>query len=669
VKDPKQAKQAPPKEAKLTPEMIMLQKMFANPHNEASKTYQELLNTRNCSDKYSLMRLTSYENIDFNFKLFEDTKKDTIMLFHDELPNKLDALGKNTLKYINWSKNYFFQKLNVTPNLNLDERAISEILKNANFTIKDFEHISYGSFLFLFCANIVKTYRLDNSLSKNNIDNKDAEEIDNIFSNFSTNIDHIYQKDESKVESFQEMSVSHEINKINSEFVNGSQDMNSPFNLFIDEKDLILKSCIKNYLEMIEIAQKEKDLLLFRQFPGIGRYLMPELPLKEEFYRKAKKCEIYPFLNIGVPLYEKYEILKRYEEVFKEKIPEQNFDFSNRKYQEFMDSNLLAQTLNQAVVFDQEILLHYNERDDNLLFSSYYRCPKGRIYRKVSKYRYLSKPDFENWRKMVMPKLDAARPQPSQPVQQTEVKEVKVEEKKEEKKDPKKEEKKEDKKDDKKLNQAPNNANTGQPPKFEPNVVAPDPVPVKTQVKPVEEYKHDLLYEADDTNVGELIDKTKYMFPSDNGVIIKKYIKNGIYFSFTNYIIKDNLMFGIRDNSNNCKELWIRFENEVNMIVNYIGDYNQKAETYDKRNGALTTITYKNGLAVQVLPDGDICQKNYEFNDEKLTEDEMHRIITSKASVIKYFPMDKQQIIYSNANVCTIQNGISVNTNNKVRHF
>ena len=110
-----------------------------------------------------------------------------------------------------------------------------------------------------------------------------------------------------------------------------------------------------------------------------------------------------------------------------------------------------------------------------------------------------------------------------------------------------------------------------------------------------------------------------------------------------------------------------KFENDVSLIVNYIGDYNPKGEKYDNLNGAITSINYKNGLLVQILPDGDICQKNYEFSDEKLTDYESHRIITSKASILRYFPMDKQQIMYSNANVCNIQNGLSINTNNKVK--
>jgi len=126
---------------------------------------------------------------------------------------------------------------------------------------------------------------------------------------------------------------------------------------------------------------------------------MPDVSPKEENFRKAKKCEIYPFLDnsIGIPIYEKYDIIKNFEDIFKEKINEYNFDFGDRIYQEIMNRDLLSQTLNNAMIYDTETLFHYNERDDNLLFSTYYRCPKGRIYRKTNKYRYLSKPNLDNW--------------------------------------------------------------------------------------------------------------------------------------------------------------------------------------------------------------------------------------------------------------------------------
>ena len=66
-KDPKAKKEAP-KEAKATPETLLMQKLFANPVADPSKIYQDLLNTRNISDKFSLMRLTCYEKNDFTYK-------------------------------------------------------------------------------------------------------------------------------------------------------------------------------------------------------------------------------------------------------------------------------------------------------------------------------------------------------------------------------------------------------------------------------------------------------------------------------------------------------------------------------------------------------------------------------------------------------------------------
>ena len=515
-----------------------MQKLFVNPLADPTKIYNDLLNVKYNSNKFSLTRYTCFEKTNFNFKINEESKKDTITTFQEELALKLDLLNRNTLKYIQWTINNIFQKINVTQGLNIDERAISDILKKSNFSIKDFEHVSYGSHLFLLCLEIIKSYRQSFSLSKNNYGNMNTDEINNFFDNFNDNLEHAYNKEEQLVESNNEFVMSGELNKLNEEFVNNSE-LSSAFNLIVDEKDLILKSCIRNKLELADIAEKEKALFLFRQFPGIGRYLMPELPLKEEFYRKARKCDIYPFLDVGIPLYEKYEIIKKFEETFKEKISEQNFNFSNRKYQEFMNTNLLAQTLNNSLLFDQETLIQYNERDDNLLFSSYFRCPKGRIYRKNSKYRYMSKPDFENWKKTILPRIEPQKAAvPKEIIQpQLEVKDVKKEEIKKE--DPKKDEKKQ-------ANQSiPQNNVTSQL-KTEPNVVAAETIPFSSKItKIVDEYKHDLLYEADDLNVGEIIDKTKYMFPSDNGVIIKKYIKNGIYYSTTNYTLKDNLIFSL----------------------------------------------------------------------------------------------------------------------------
>jgi hypothetical protein len=165
------------------------------------------------------------------------------------------------------------------------------------------------------------------------------------------------------------------------------------------------------------------------------------------------------------------------------------------------------------------------------------------------------------------------------------------------------------------------------------------------------------------------------MFPSDNGVFIRKTLSNGIFTSNSSYIIKDNLIFGIRKNTNNITEFWLRFENDVTMTCNYIGEYNSTVYGmdnevhYDSKNGVYTTLTYPNGLNVQVMADGDICQKNSDLqkSEDQINSknDESYRVITSKASVIRYFPFDITTVMFSNGNVTNIQNGLSINTNNK----
>lgn len=45
---------------------------------------------------------------------------------------------------------------------------------------------------------------------------------------------------------------------------------------------------------------REKTLLDNIQFPGINRYMMPEVPERSEPLRKAQKSQIYPFITTTV---------------------------------------------------------------------------------------------------------------------------------------------------------------------------------------------------------------------------------------------------------------------------------------------------------------------------------------------------------------------------------
>jgi hypothetical protein len=274
------------------------------------------------------------------------------------------------------------------------------------------------------------------------------------------------------------------------------------------------------------------------------------------------------------------------------------------------------------MLLDPEVLIHYNERDDNMLLATYYRCPKGRIYRKTNKHRYLSKPDFENWVKHFKPNIqdNTKSPKKSNNITQKSIH----------------------------------------------NISAHDISKTDRSVNVSVPYDNEqVLFEADDTYIGQVVEKVKYMFPSDNGVFIKKVIENGIFSSYSSYVIKDNLIFGIRNDHNNILELWVKFENDVNMTVNYVGEYDPLRCEYDNVNGAYTTLSFKNGLTIQIMPNGDVCQKNYNIEKNNLNNDELYRVITGKASIIKYNTMDKINILYANGNICQILNGLAINTNSK----
>ena len=47
------------------------------------------------------------------------------------------------------------------------------------------------------------------------------------------------------------------------------------------------------------------------------------------------------------------------------------------------------------------------------------------------------------------------------------------------------------------------------------------------------------------------------MFPSDNGVFIKKLLENGIFNTTVSYVRKNDLVFGIKKNEENLNEFWL----------------------------------------------------------------------------------------------------------------
>ena len=79
------------------------------------------------------------------------------------------------------------------------------------------------------------------------------------------------------------------------------------------------------------------------------------------------------------------------------------------------------------------------------------------------------------------------------------------------------------------------------------------------------------------------------------------------------------------------------------------------------------------GLIIQIEPNGDIIQKLFKNNNSEKQNDseeeenlnENYRLISSKASIIRYMNNDEIKILYSSGNTSTIKDGKICNINNK----
>lgn len=543
------------KEAKPTNEMAQMLKYFVNYGLDTKKIFTELKKVKYRSDKLSTVRFTLFDSYTNDANDINVDNMNIPFNFHEFFVNKMKGLCRNFLSYLNWASNLILEKF--SPEVErYSYDKVSQLL-SARFPeleYKNPENCSVGVMLYAFLIDLLKVQRKDNSPNW---------DVDEIFANVEKELENNFECKEDevkmKVHSHLQNDLIEENSKIEQEMINCSNTLSTPFKLIVDENDLVLKSSLESKTNNEFLSKKEQTFNLFRNLPGFARD--EGITPIEENRRKAMRCEVYPFLpeDIGVPLYEKFEVMSKFEQLISSEVPDHSFDFGDRIYIETMNEDVLKQTISNALMKDMEYKTFYNERSDNMLLLCYYKCPKGRVYRKTRVHRYLSKPDFENWVKY-----------------------------------------------------------------FHPTWVG--------------EYN---LYEADDVHLAQVKEKVKYMFPSDDGVFIKKVIENGIFSSYSNYVLKDHLMFGIRH-----EEFWCRNLNDALFTVSY-------------NNGAYVTFTYPNGLIVQILPSGEICQKNSNNKDEE------YRIVTSKASIIKQTFTNEKKLMYSNGNVCTIANNFAINVNNK----
>ena len=440
-------------------------------------------------------------------------------------------------------------------------------------------------------------------------------------------------------------------------------DINSsPFKLIINYNDQIYKISLEEKINDKFVFLTEKNFNIFLNLPSLYELLNNYYNEDTKIYieNRSKQTELNYFLlknNIKKEIYNKFYILKFFEKMLKEKLPEfSELNFFDRNFEEKFNKDLFMQEINKINLFDYEIYSKFDDKINKTFIVVYYRCPKGRIYRKRKKYKYLSKPDFQNFVDFFSPEFKL--------INSNENEENKTQSKIDKNK----------KKDNK--NVMNDTSKSGF--KFE--------IEEKDEINELKQNlnknSNDYFYEADDLHVGNIQEEIKYMFPSDNGVIIKKIIKTGIFKTSVSYIRKDNLTFGIKKNEDNFNEFWLDFNENTKLSVTYKDDYNSYFKNHedpiDSNNGSIITISLNDGLITQILPNGEIYLKKYNnsINDGTksnnisnnlkmgLNSDENYRLIVGKGNVIRYFALETK-IYYSSGNSSSIINNLCINTNNK----
>jgi hypothetical protein len=116
--------------------------------------------------------------------------------------------------------------------------------------------------------------------------------------------------------------------------------------------------------------------------PGVNRNDMPTVPAKSKAMRGAETTEIHPFSSLTVEEMERGLVLKAMQKMMKQKEPEREWYFYDRKFDEHMTDNVLKQTIAKHMLFAPDIATEYYSKEDALLVSLYFRTPPGRILRK-----------------------------------------------------------------------------------------------------------------------------------------------------------------------------------------------------------------------------------------------------------------------------------------------
>lgn len=141
----------------------------------------------------------------------------------------------------------------------------------------------------------------------------------------------------------------------------------------------------------------EREILKNLILPGTNRVGMPQNPIKSNPQRKAEINEITTFSTIGSEQIQRALILKEFAELMKEKEQERDWKFYDRNFCKELTKDAVKYEFSRAFFLNPNVATKYNEREDGLLVSLYFKNPPGRIMRNQWSHNFENATEFRNF--------------------------------------------------------------------------------------------------------------------------------------------------------------------------------------------------------------------------------------------------------------------------------
>ncbi|KRX02221.1 hypothetical protein PPERSA_04843 [Pseudocohnilembus persalinus] len=167
--------------------------------------------------------------------------------------------------------------------------------------------------------------------------------------------------------------------------------------------------------------------------------------------------------------------------------------------------------------------------------------------------------------------------------------------------------------------------------------------------------KNDIFYDIDYQQIGNLHERTKYMFPTDNSIILgtKYQVAESQYFRYK--VLKDDIIFGIKENPYELPEVfpkfWAIFDNNTRLVVETerIRDIKQEeedaAQRIQKEEQFAKESQQKLMESMQELElqmENQKKAKKVSAKDQKLMEEKMEQ---EKAAIEAQIEKEKQELL------------------------